>query len=92
MLSRHFVGCFIGVSRRDKPSVLLLPAAMLAQRDLVYLHPDLPRPDLIPAFEIEFCDKNLARTRALDALWRGRAVAQVTARTAVKLHPLAVRA
>src|SRR6516225_9913131 len=84
MLSRHLVGCFIGVPRRDKPGVLLLPAAMLAQLDLVYLHPESPpRPDLIPAFEIGFCDKNLTRTRALHALWRGRAVGQVTARAIV---------
>jgi hypothetical protein len=37
----------------------------------------------MPAFEIGFCDKNLARTRALDALSRRRAVGQVTARAIV---------
>src|SRR6516162_5194319 len=41
MLSRHFIGRFIGVLRRDNPGVLLFPAATLAQLDLIYLHSNL---------------------------------------------------
>jgi hypothetical protein len=36
--SGHLVGGFIGISRRNKPGLLLLPAAAVAKLDLVYFH------------------------------------------------------
>jgi hypothetical protein len=72
MLSGHFIGAFIGVSRRDKSGVLLLRGATPAEFDLAYVHSDVFRDptDLIPAFDNRICDGNLAWTRRLDALSR----------------------
>ena len=38
MLPGHLVCGFVGISGRDEPSVLLLPAATAAKLDLVYVH------------------------------------------------------
>jgi hypothetical protein len=38
MLSGHLVCGFIGISGRDEPGVLLLPAATAAKLDLVNVH------------------------------------------------------
>jgi hypothetical protein len=38
MLSGHLVCGFVGISGRDEPRVLLLPAAPAAKLDLVYVH------------------------------------------------------
>src|SRR4029077_5021420 len=54
LFSGHLVGGFIGISRRDKPGLLLLPAATVAQLDLVYFHGDLPRDPIRGAFETGF--------------------------------------
>jgi hypothetical protein len=38
MLPGHLVCGFVGISRRDEPCVLPLPAATAAKLDLVYVH------------------------------------------------------
>jgi hypothetical protein len=38
MLPGHLVCGFVGISGRDEPRVLLLPAATAAKLDLVYVH------------------------------------------------------
>jgi hypothetical protein len=38
MLTGHLVCGFVGISGRDEPRVLLLPAATAAKLDLVYVH------------------------------------------------------
>jgi hypothetical protein len=70
--------------------VLLLPVAMLAQLDLVYLHSDLPETRSSPHLKLDFVTR----------IWRGPAfwtpsggverLVRSPARTAVKLDPLAV--
>jgi hypothetical protein len=88
MLSCHLVGRFIGVSRRDKPGVLLLPEPRWHSWTSYISILISPETGAYSAFEIGFCDKNLARTRSLDTFWRGQAVGQVIARLAIGLHPL----
>jgi hypothetical protein len=38
MLPGHLVCGFVGISGRDEPRILLLPAATAAKLDLVYVH------------------------------------------------------